>query len=162
MITEERLKNQLIYDPDTGIFKWKVNKGRVKVGDIACNINDTGHVRIIIDGTRYYAHRLAWLYTYGEFPDGMVDHINRVKDDNRIANLRVVSKSQNAMNTKLHKHNTSGYRGVSLHKKSNKWKAKIEKDKVQIQLGLFKTKEEAAEAYMIASIKYFGEFVGST
>lgn len=100
------------------------------------------------------AHRLAWLYMYGELPSTDIDHINNKKDDNRIANLRLVTRKQNMQNVLKHKHNTSGFKGVSWHRHSNKWRAYIFSDYKQIYLGVFETKEAAARARQTAEKIY--------
>jgi len=99
MLTQERLKERVTYDPDTGIFLWKKMPSRGK-SLIAGFIYPNGYIRIHIDGRKYLAHRLAWLYVYGSFPKNHIDHINRVRNDNRIANLRDVIRCMNQINCK--------------------------------------------------------------
>lgn len=127
-ITQKRLHELLDYSPDTGLFTWKVARaGRIKAGDVAGNLNNTGYIQITVDGTAYYAHRLAWLYIHGKFPENHIDHINGVRDDNRISNLRDVTPQENT-STLLSRKNTSdnmplgktGVKGVSVHRKKNK------------------------------------------
>lgn len=131
MITQNTLKELFDYNPDTGLFTWKVAKARrIKAGDVAGNLNNTGYIHIRVDGKNYQAHRLAWLYTHGKFPDNCIDHINGIKDDNRISNLRDVTTQENN-STLLAKKNTSdavplgktGVRGVSVRRR--KYKDKI-------------------------------------
>lgn len=104
MLTQKRLKKLLYYDKDTGFFIWKkdifnLNKYNiVRQGDIAGSINKQGYITISINGKRYSAHRLAWLYTYGHFPKQEIDHINRIRNDNRLYNLRDVSHKVNTEN----------------------------------------------------------------
>ena len=100
------------------------------------------------------AHRLAWFYVYGAWPNGDLDHINGDKLDNRIANLREATRKQNMQNVRQHKHNTSGVKGVAWHSQRNKWRAYIFVDYRQIHLGLFDTKEAAAAARMNAEEIY--------
>jgi len=144
MITQERLKELLHYDPDTGVFRWKVNRGGVKAGDVAGSIDGHGYLRIRMDGKIYSAHRLAWLYVYGEFPPNLIDHINGVITDNRISNLRPASRKQNGENLSLRPKNISGYRGVYWHKRLRKWRATVRHSYREYYLGYFDTAEEAA------------------
>lgn len=99
-------------------------------------------------------HRLIMNAQNGQ----MIDHINGNVLDNRKENLRLCNKSTNAMNCKVHKHNTSGYKGVAWHKQMKKWRAYIVINDKQKSLGLYKTKEEAAKAYNKAALELFGEF----
>ena len=133
------LKERLIYDPNTGIFL----RNRATAG----SISGRGYVKIRIGKSQYYAHRLAWLYTYGEWPSNQIDHINRVKTDNRMCNLRDVSQLVNAQNSSNRATNTSGHRGVTWHKEIGKWMAQISvRGKVRF-LGYFDDKRKAAEEY---------------
>lgn len=93
------VRRLLSYNKGTGVFRWRVaNSGRVRVGDVAGSVNSSGYVQIRIFGTKYKAHRLAWLHTYGEWPMMVIDHINRCRSDNRIANLRDVTVGENRRN----------------------------------------------------------------
>jgi hypothetical protein len=150
MITQEELKQQLYYDPDTGVFTRLVsNSNTVKVGDIAGCYDGDGYLRIKVNNKRYGAHRLALLYMYGSFPKDQIDHINNIKDDNRITNLREANKSQNAQNKiKAHKNNKSGLLGVSKNGKGFKCTIKINYKRKY--LGTYRTKEEAHSAYLEA------------
>lgn len=98
---------------------------------------------MMIDGKNYLAHRLAWFYVYGEWPKNQIDHINRIKTDNRIFNLRDVDNSTNQHNNALRKHNTSGTTGVMNCKSRNCWGAQIYVNNKRIYLGIYKTKEDA-------------------
>lgn len=149
MITAERLRELFLYNSDDGVFVRKVavgRHGRHKQGHIAGTKQSRGYIVISVDGRRYVAHRLAWLYTYDRWPVGDLDHINGVKNDNRIANLREATRRQNMQNVRKHKHNTSGYKGVAWHSQRNKWRAYIFDNYRQKHLGLFDTKEAAAAA----------------
>ena len=153
MITQERLQEKLHYEPTTGVFTRELKSGRKKeVGYLQQN----GYTSMGIDGTLYKAHRLAWLYVMGEFPakELQIDHINHDKADNRIKNLRVVTRSENMRNAGMYKDNTSGYNGVCWRKLANKWQASIRVDGVQKHLGLFTNKEDAIAAREEANIKY--------
>lgn len=146
LITQERLKSLLTYDPDTGAFRWRIDCGsRAKTGLLAGARNGAGYFHIQIDGKKHKAHRLAWLYVYGTLPDE-IDHINRIKDDNRIVNLRDVTHAQNGQNQNRPRNNTSGHIGVDFHKRSQKWRARIKVDGKLRDIGYFTTAQEAADA----------------
>ena len=156
MLTQERLKELLDYDPETGVFTWKsiVFGSHMKVGSVAGSMYSNGYLRIKINGKDYRAHRLAWLYMYGCWPTNQIDHINRVRDDNRIANLREATNKENQWNRGKQKSSTSGFTGVSWHKKSGKWQSRIAVNKKVIQLGVFNTPEEAHAAYVRAKAEH--------
>ena len=154
MITQEELKKQLKYDPNTGIFiRLTSNSNRIKVGDIAGGMN-IGYLIICVNGKKYQAHRLAWLYVYGEAPKHQLDHINHDRSDNRILNLRCTTNQENHKNRTINKNNTSGIIGISWHKKSNKWQVRIMINGKDKYLGRFKDKFEAISARMSANHKY--------
>lgn len=140
------LKEYLNYNPITGEFRWlKSNSNRVHVGDLAGYLDTKGYITIRYFGKLYQAHRLAWLYMTGEFPN-IIDHINRNRKDNRFENLRDVSASQNNMNSKTRIDNTSGIRGVSKFR--NKWRARSSIKGKEKHLGIYETKEKAEQAYL--------------
>lgn len=160
--TADEVRELLNYDQKTGVFTWAVNRrGTAKAGTVAGSLAGQGHIQITFKGTRYYAHRLAWLVTYGEWPpaDMDVDHIDCDKGNNAIANLRLASRSQNAANASgLRKNNTSGYRGVSFYRRTGRWEARILVEGVTHRLGYHKTAEEAARAYDRACYRLNGPF----
>jgi hypothetical protein len=158
MITQDELKNLLYYCQETGVFICKKARGRLKVGDISGNKMHDGYMRMIINNKHYSCHRIAWLYVYGNFPKNQIDHINGIKDDNRICNLREATASQNAINKGLTKKNTSKLKGITYIKKSNKWQAQARLNNKSNYLGLFESKEKAYKAYCNFSKKYHGEF----
>jgi len=159
MITLERLKQILDYDPESGEFVWKQRISiRVTIGEKAGHPLVNGYIGIGIDGKKYLAHRLAWFFVYGDWPKGLVDHINQDKADNRISNLRVCTKSDNAANSKKRKDNTSGYKGVCFNKKLGLWMARVQKDGRVVSTEYFKSASEAAESYRRNAQKAFGEF----
>lgn len=158
-VSSEALKNKLTYHPDSGLFTWNYSVGRAKEGHPAGCINKTtGYLHIGLDGKRYQAHRLAWLYVYGENPENEIDHINGNCTDNRIENLRKASRKENARNQGKRKNNTSGYKGVYFHKSVSRFQARIRVDNKLLHLGMYATQIEAHKAYMKAAKKYFGEF----
>ena len=156
MITQDILKEQLYYDSVTGLFTFKKKKGGMLPGSVAGYIQKDGYVAISINGVQYKAHRLAWLYLYGHFPKDHLDHINMKRDDNRINNLRMATRSQNHMNRKAYSNNKLGIKGV--HVCGNRFRALIKKDGKQICLGIYGTAEEARKAYEDASKIMHGEF----
>lgn len=161
-LTQVILKHFLYYDPFTGIFKWVAIPKfahRINIGDTAGTTRGKeGYVIIKLLQEYHFAHRLAWLYMTGEWPEKFIDHINVVKDDNRWKNLREADHSTNAMNVKRQTNNTSGFKGIDLDKRCNLWRVRIVKDKKEILIGYFKTKEEAVESRARAAIFYHGEF----
>lgn len=157
MITQERLKEVLDYDPESGEFRWKANrKNAIPVGGVAGSTHRTGYRQIKIDGILHKSHRLAWLYMYGEMPTLSLDHIDGNKSNNRIANLRQATKSQNGYNQGRQRNNTTGYKGVT--KSGNCWLAQIRNNGVPMRLGRFPSPELAYAAYCDAANKFHGEF----
>lgn len=147
MITQEKLKTLVTYHPRTGKFFWRVNNPRVRVGQQTGQALDRwGYNVICIDRKKYKAHRLAWLYVYGSFPTKDLDHINRIKTDNRISNLREVTAVENARNKGVSVKNKSGYVGVSWKKSHNRWCAQSAVDGVVKHLGLFDNIHDAVKA----------------
>ena len=144
-----RLKEALAYDADSGVFTWRISTGRVKPGAIATSPSH-GHLRVQFDGRSYWVHRLAWLFAHGEWPKGQIDHINGVRTDNRLVNLRDVSGGINQQNQRRPQaHNkTSSYLGVSWRTRAKKWRAAISLNGKMIEIGLFDSEEKASEAYL--------------
>jgi hypothetical protein len=149
MITQDRLKELLNYDPDNGIFTWKIKTNKVNIGDIAGNVSVAlkGYVKIGIDKKQYWAHRLAFLYITGSLPKEHVDHIDGNPNNNKWDNLRSCSRNENYQNRSRKKNSTSKYLGVSWGKKSNKWQSRIQVNGKVNYLGCFDTEESAYAAY---------------
>jgi|SRR5882757_1320444 len=163
MITFEELKYLFHYDPETGDFIRLVTTNyNAKIGDLAGSFDKYGYRQINIRGKIYKAHRLAWLYMTGEWPNGIIDHKNMVRTDNRFSNLRVTNHSCNLANRDKNKNNTSGAKGVWWHKAANKWTASITVNRKSIYLGLFDSLEEASTKYNEAAKYYFGSFAKVT
>ncbi len=155
MLTAERLREVLHYDPDTGVFTWRVAPSRrMRAGSRAGTTTNTGYVHIRYDGGVYLGHRLAWFYVHGRWPSEQIDHVNGVRVDNRLTNLRECSSAENHQNLKLSPRNTSGHPGVYWNVKAKRWHAQITAGGHQKHLGHFTDLEEAAEAYRIAKAKY--------
>jgi hypothetical protein len=167
-LTQEIAKEFWDYDPETGIFIWKfrdrkwfVTEGSFK----SVNTRLAGkRAFYTVDGKGYYhqnlyykfyrAHRVAWLWIYGEWPLFHIEHDNRNRQDNRIVNLLDKTNQQNSMNSKLYSTNTSGYSGVYFNRKILKWCSKIKYKGEEIWLGYFDKIEDAAKARKEAETRY--------
>jgi hypothetical protein len=159
MLTQERLKHLLSYDPETGVFRNRVDRGCAHAGEIAGSPRSSKrYLGIRLDGVEYSSHRLAWFYVYGEWPKE-IDHKDRNKFNNAIANLRSCNRSQNEFNTPS-RPNMYGLRGVEFYpkKKNKRFGSRIKVNGERIFLGLFLTPEDAHLAYLEAAKKYYGEF----
>lgn len=121
---------------------------RVAVGGLAGRQNGNGYTRISIDGVSYYAHRLAWLWVHGEWPEHEIDHTNGLRSDNRVTNLRAAEHNENMQNQPLRSTNTSGRHGVSWSKLHGKWAAYIMTRGRKRHLGLFDDVDEAGRAHL--------------
>lgn len=153
------IQENLDYDPATGLFTWKRSLNpKVKVGAVAGSINDRGYRTISINVRHRRAHRLAWLVMTGSWPDNDVDHINGNRDDNRWANLRAATRSQNNMNSRMRVSNVTGMKGVAFNKARGTWQASIKIGGKYKHLGVFSSPEEAKSAYDEAAKNYYGEF----
>lgn len=144
MTDQERLRQKYLYDPETGVFTRNTSWGRRKAGDVAGCISPQGYRYLVFNGRATPAHRLAWLWVHNEWPSGDIDHINRDRLDNRIENLRCVSRSVNCHNIPARGH--SGEKGVTASSKGKRWDARIMINRKPIYLGQYATKEEAAAA----------------
>jgi hypothetical protein len=160
-ITADYLRQLLDYDPETGEFRWRARPdgnadwNRMTAGRVAGTVNNRGYRAIKIAGVVCRAHRLAWLHVYGEWPSDQIDHINRDKLDNRIANLRVVNNSENMRNLPPPALDPRTL-GVTFHQRDRRYVTAIRVNGKTIPLGSFKTFPEARAARIAAEIKYFG------
>lgn len=176
-ITPEILRELLSYDPDTGKLYWKprpaemFRESDLRTRNHSCNQWNGryagkeaftaylhGYKQGRVLGRYASAHRVAWAIHHGEWPEGEIDHINMERDDNRIANLRLATSSNNHMNRGRQENNTSGVKGVYWQKARGKWMAQIQVAGKQIFLGRYATKSEAHAAYCESAKKYHGEF----
>lgn len=150
MLTAVRLRQLVMYDPMTGVFSWRqAPSARVKVGSTAGDLTRRGYWRIGIDGRRHLAHRLAWLYAHGAWPLGEIDHLNGIRTDNRLSNLRDVSTTVNRQNVRASRRGTkAGLLGVITY--GQRFEAAIRVGGKQLRLGRFATAIEAHTAYLTA------------
>lgn len=165
MITQSRLKELLSYDPLTGLFVRRVNKARAKIGDVTGWVHVRGYIYISVDSRSYKAHRLAFLYMLGYFPEHGVDHKNRDPTDNRWENLRHSTQACNTQNTRIRKDNKAGLPGVSKGQ-YGKWVAQMQVGKRKMSLGHHESRLEAALAKFTCEVwhenwtcNYQGELV---
>jgi HNH endonuclease len=163
-LTQERLRELLHYDPDTGVFTWLVSRGRVKAGTIAgskykASSPDIIYIQIMIDGCNHTAHRLAFLYMIGAMPP-YVDHWDTDGTNNMWGNLRECTLTQNQANrrSQLRHKSTGNIKGWCWNKANCKWQAYIKINGKTIHLGYFDNHEDAAAAYAKAAAEHFGEF----
>lgn len=172
-LTQEIVKELLDYDPETGLLTWKERTSKWfdngskssehnqkvwnsrEAGNLAFETyNGQGYKKGYILSKPYKAHRIIWLWWYGEWPKGNIDHINQIRDDNRIENLRVVTQIENCKNQVKRKNNTSGVTGVYFDKACKKWIAQVFVNRNKIHLGVFVNFEDAVKARKEADIKY--------
>lgn len=151
-LTATRVREVLAYDPDTGVFTWKVRtSNRAHLGAEAGRVGANGYRYLGLDGSLHLAHRLAWLYVHGVWPADMIDHIDGDRLNNRIANLRPADMRRNQQNRKgPQANNRSGLLGVSWSKQARKWHAQISDAGQSHHLGYFACPEEAHAAYLDA------------
>lgn len=154
-VSAEEVRAALDYEPDTGLFRWRVRTSKsVRVGDVAGSPTSNGYTRLRLNGVEYLAHRIAWLCVNGEHPTKLIDHIDGNKQNNAIANLRLVSMSENVQNQKrAMSHNKTGFLGVSHHGK-NVFRAAINIGGKGVYIGSFKTPEAAHAAYLTAKREF--------
>jgi hypothetical protein len=163
LIDQQELQKLYEYKDGNLIYKIKTSN-RVNVGDVVGSINKyTGYVEMYFNKKRVKAHRLIWIYHNGAIPNTLViDHINGIRHDNRIENLRLVTNTQNSYNRPKTKRNASGYKGVYWNIGAKKWESKIQIDGILKHLGLFITKELAYDAYCKAAKQVQGDYAHQT
>lgn len=156
MLTRERLLEVLDYDRETGVFRWRETRGsKIKAGCVTGNKDRDGYLVIWIDYVRYKAHRLAWFYVHGEWPNGVIDNRNGERAHNAIDNLRDVSRGVNQQNLRRAAVNSkTGVLGVSFDSSRQKFSAYIWVDGRTKNLGRFHTVDEAHAAYLAAKRQF--------
>jgi hypothetical protein len=156
--SQERLNELLSYDQSSGILCWRVTRNTAKAGTIISRKVAAGHIGVNIDGRPYLAHRIIWKMMTGRDPYEGIDHADGVMTNNKWANLREATHSQNMSNTKTPVTNTSGVKGVHFHRRKKKWAASIMSNKRSFHLGYFDRIEDAKLVIDDAREKYHGEF----
>lgn len=154
MTTYSRVRELFSYEKDTGNFVRRLNISNTKKGSVAGTVSKSGYISIGADGKIYKAHRLAWLYVYKRWPKSEIDHINHVRDDNSLLNLREANRTDNNKNRSIFSKSLSRLHGVTWHKNQNRWQAGITINKKQQHLGVFKDKFEAICARKSAECSY--------
>ena len=154
LLTQAELKTLLHYDPDTGVFTNAQDRNpRARKNAVAGHVNSLGYIALQINKRKMYAHRLAWLYMTGYWPDHEIDHINRIRSDNRFCNLRQATSTENKHNTNHRRNNSSGVRGVVWHAARKKWQAQIAANGKSQYLGLYDSFDDAVKARQQAAAK---------
>lgn len=153
-LSHDLLLDRLIYEPDTGVFRWRRKRKPRSANALAGYLDPKGYWYVRVERTLYAAARLAWFYVHGKWPDGEIDHINRDSKDNRIVNLRDVSRTVNVWNTGLSSRNTSGYQGVYWCAQRRKYRARIKRNGKMTDLGFYESAKQAGEAYLKAKHRH--------
>ena len=162
MITQDIIKGLLVYEPDSGLFRSRRKTCRSIPGSVIGAVRPDGYLQIYVLGRNYLAHRLAWLYVHGTWPEVHIDHIDGDGTNNRIENLRLATPAENGRNrTRPQARNSSGERGVYWSRIRKKWIAQIGVDRRTINLGGYDTKAEAKTARKAAEINHYGQFRGT-
>ena len=146
LITQDRLKSLLAYSHDSGEFRWRIKRPRCTLGCVAGTPSYHGYIVIKLDGVSYKAHRLAWLYETGVWPIAEIDHINRVRNDNRFSNLRLATRFSNCQNRVKPENAHSKHIGVSRSFNGKRWRAYIDFNGKRRTLGVFDTETQALQA----------------
>lgn len=158
MLTAEKLRELVHYEPATGIMRWKARRAGCRAGDIIGTPDKKNYLTIGLLRKRYFVHRLAWLYVHGEWPESELDHVNCDPTDNRLVNLRAATRVENCRNTRTSKRNHSGRKGVHFDHSRQKWMAFISVQGRFKNLGRFATFEEASARRIEAAKIHHGAF----
>jgi hypothetical protein len=149
--TVEEVRALLDYDPETGLFRWLKTAGRGRAGEVAGTLHRLGYTRIKIDGRFHLAHRLAYLWVRGTWPQHQIDHADGIRSNNALANLREATRAENNQNrAKQRRPTSSRFLGVCLDKAKGRWRAAISCNGKRQHLGYFATPEEAYTSYLAA------------
>jgi hypothetical protein len=158
ILTQEKLKTLLQYDPDTGVLIWRTKPSRgVKAGRIAGTPTSEGYIALQINKQKMYAHRAIWLYVHGVWPSEEIDHINHIRNDNRLCNLRLANRLENSHNTRKHDKSLSGHKGVAWHNRNKKWQVQMRFCGKSYYVGQFLNLQDAIQARLQAETKLYAD-----
>ena len=159
--TPDELREMLRYDPNTGELFWKITtrNGKGVAGNRAGSFDKSGYRKVNVKYRNYLEHRVSWAIHHGMWPSGLLDHINGDGTDNRIANLRPATGTQNRWNSAANRNNTTGFKGVTRN--GDRFMAQLQTGGRNKNLGRYKTAEEASTAYQRACKEHHGEFAWS-
>lgn len=162
-ISPEEIKRLISYDPKSGLLRWRPRQqsdfasmssfkawNTQFAGREAGSISKTGYVVVSLSGQKMLGHRIAWVIHHGRWPDALMDHVNGLRADNRINNLREATPAQNAQNQRRHKSNKSGVCGVTWHKKTKRWQVRIGSANKSLHVGYFSDLQSAKDARKFA------------
>lgn len=152
--TQALVKQLFTYSPESGLLVWKTGPRKGHVAGSRAH----EYLQVFVDGTNYYVHRIAWLWMTGDWPDGVIDHIDQNKRNNSFANLRPATQAENMRNQPPRKRNASGHIGVRFNTKTRRWSARLMLNYKEVSLGFFNTREEAIAARLAGERKYYGKF----
>jgi hypothetical protein len=158
ILTQEKLKTLLSYDPDTGVLTWQSKPSRgIKVGRQAGTPTSQGYLALQINKKKMLVHRAIWFYVHGVWPPEEIDHINHVRDDNRLCNLRLANRLENSHNTQKHEKNLSGHKGVAWHNRNKKWQVQMRFAGKNYYVGQFSDLQDAIQARLQTETKLYAD-----
>lgn len=160
-VTQEQLRELFTLDPDEGVLRYRVKHLRYKAGLVAGSVGHKGWRSIMVNQRRYQAHHLVWMYVHGRWPTHELDHVNGIRDDNRLSNLREADAFQQVMNSARPPTNKSGARNVYFIRKSGKFRVSVRYRGKHVHIGHFSTLQEASVAATDARNRLHGEFATS-
>jgi len=153
-----KLRERFAYNEQTGLLTFKIAMGPNKKGSVCKHKTTLGYLSVRVDYKAFMVHRIIWALAYGEWPVDQIDHINGIRDDNRLCNLRIATNSQNQCNGKLRNDNSSGVKGVTLDKRDNKWRILIWNKGIHHSRGYFDSVEQAKNVAEELRNSLHGEF----
>lgn len=153
-LTHKRLKELVDYDPESGYFSWKFGRPGASMGVRCGTVKKAGYTILTLDRTLFRAHRVAWFFVHGEWPKDEIDHINRMRSDNRLANLRIADRSKNGFNKPVRSDSKIGVKNVSYDQETGVYYVRLVIDKKPFNFGGFATIGEAAACAATERLKH--------
>ena len=158
ILTQELLRHLLDYSPDTGELTWRAKPSRgVKIGRQAGTPTSEGYLALQINKKKMYAHRAIWLHVHGVWPPEEIDHINHIRNDNRLCNLRLANRLENSHNTRKHAKSVSGHKGVAWHSRNKKWQVQMRFCNKTYYIGQFLDLQDASQARFQAETTLYAD-----